>query len=95
MLERDFANYSNMREWVLSFGGQAEVLKPESLRADLLRQAEALLKKIKGLSRCDAFIALRQPLVVVFIETALYRGLEEVNHHRYLVLLHSVINHVL
>lgn len=48
LLERDFASYSNMREWVLSFGGQAEVLAPEELRADLLRQAEAMLKKYQG-----------------------------------------------
>lgn len=48
LLERDFASYSNIREWVLSFGGQAEVLEPEELRADLLRQAEAMLKKYRG-----------------------------------------------
>lgn len=48
LLERDFANYSHMREWVLSFGDRAEVLEPEELRADLLRQAEAVLKKYRG-----------------------------------------------
>lgn len=48
LLERDFASYSNMREWVLSFGGQAEALEPEELRADLLRQAQAMAKKYRG-----------------------------------------------
>ena len=48
LLERDFASYSNMREWVLSFGGRAEVLEPEELRADLLRQAEVMAKKYRG-----------------------------------------------
>lgn len=48
LLERDFASYSNMREWVLSFGGQAEALEPEELRADLLRQAQAMVKKYRG-----------------------------------------------
>lgn len=48
LLERDFASCSNMREWVLSFGGQAEVLEPKDLRTELLRQAEAMLKKYRG-----------------------------------------------
>ena len=48
LLERDFASYSNMREWVLSFGNRAEVLEPGGLRADLKRQAEAMLKKYRG-----------------------------------------------
>ena len=45
LLERDFASYSNMREWVLSFGDRVEVLEPEELRADLRRQAENLLRQ--------------------------------------------------
>lgn len=48
LLERDFASYSNMREWVLSFGDRTEVLEPEELRADLKQQAEAMLKKYRG-----------------------------------------------
>lgn len=48
LLERDFVSYSNMREWMLSFGDRAEVLEPEKLRADLLGRAEALLKKYRG-----------------------------------------------
>lgn len=48
LLERDFTSYSNMREWVLSFGSRAEVLEPGGLRADLKRQAEAMLKKYRG-----------------------------------------------
>lgn len=47
LLERDFASYSNMREWVLSFGARAEVLEPEALRTDLQRQAEAMAKKYR------------------------------------------------
>lgn len=48
LLEREFASYQNMREWVLSFGDQAEVLEPEELREDLRRQAENLLKQYQG-----------------------------------------------
>ena len=48
LLERNFAGYFNMREWVLSFGDRAEVLEPEELRMDLLRQAEAMQKKYQG-----------------------------------------------
>jgi len=44
LFEQDFSSYSNMREWVLSFGGQVEVLEPEQLRADLWRQAEKMMK---------------------------------------------------
>ena len=42
LLERDFVSYDNMREWILSFGDQAEVLEPQTLRKDLRRQAENL-----------------------------------------------------
>lgn len=44
LLEREFVNYSYMREWVLSFGDSAYVLEPEQLRTDLRCQAENLLK---------------------------------------------------
>lgn len=47
LFEWDFASYSNMREWVLSFGSQVEVLEPEQLRADLRQQAEKILDKYK------------------------------------------------
>lgn len=47
LLERDFASYDNLREWVLSFGDQAEVLEPQSLREDLRRQAENLLRRYR------------------------------------------------
>lgn len=45
LLERDFASYKNMLEWILSFGDKTEVLEPEELRADVCRQAENILKK--------------------------------------------------
>lgn len=45
LLERDFASYDNLREWVLSFGDQAEVLEPPQLREDLRQQAENLLRQ--------------------------------------------------
>ena len=42
-LERSFAGYENMRQWVLSFGSRARVLAPEELREDLSRQAREIL----------------------------------------------------
>lgn len=47
LLEQEFTSYSNMREWMLSFGALAEVLEPEELRADLRQQAEAMVKKYR------------------------------------------------
>lgn len=47
LLERDFVSFRNMLEWVLSFGGRAEVLEPEELREELRQQAEAMLKKYR------------------------------------------------
>lgn len=47
LFERDFVSYSNMLEWVLSFGGQAEVLEPRRLREDLRRHAEKMLENYK------------------------------------------------
>lgn len=47
LFEQDFVSYSNMLEWVLSFGGQAEVLEPRRLREDLRRHAERMLEKYK------------------------------------------------
>ena len=44
LFERDFVSFSNLREWVLSFGSQVEVLEPERLRADLRQQAKEMLK---------------------------------------------------
>lgn len=45
LLERRFVSYEAMREWVLSFGDRAEVLKPRVLREDLRRQARHLLDR--------------------------------------------------
>lgn len=45
LFEWDFASYSNMRAWILSFGDQVEVLEPAQLRADLRRQAKNLLAR--------------------------------------------------
>ena len=47
LLERDFASYKNMLEWILSFGDKTEVLEPEELRADVRRQAENILQREK------------------------------------------------
>ena len=44
LLERDFASYDNMREWVFSFGDRVAVLEPQELREDRRRQAEAIWK---------------------------------------------------
>ena len=44
LFERDFSSCSNMREWILSFGGRVEVLEPEQLRADLRQQAKKMLE---------------------------------------------------
>lgn len=45
LLERDFVSYENMREWVLSFGEQVEVLEPEPLRRDVWAQAKRLVER--------------------------------------------------
>lgn len=43
LFEEDFASYSNMREWALSFGDRVEILEPEELIQDRLRQARGIL----------------------------------------------------
>lgn len=45
LLERDFASYAHMREWVFSFGDKVTILSPEALREDRRRQAENILKE--------------------------------------------------
>ena len=47
LLERDFASYTNMRDWVLQFGDKAVVLEPEGLRAEILLQAENILRNYR------------------------------------------------
>lgn len=47
LLERDFASYENMREWVFSFGDQVSILEPAALRDDRLRSAKAILEMDK------------------------------------------------
>jgi len=43
LFERNFASYSNMAGWILSFGDKVEVLEPKELREDIRRQAENIL----------------------------------------------------
>jgi predicted DNA-binding transcriptional regulator YafY len=47
LLERNFAGYENMREWILSFGDKVNVLEPEQLRADVQKQAKNILENYK------------------------------------------------
>ena len=47
LLKRDFASYTNMRDWVLQFGDKAVVLEPEGLRAEILLQAENILRNYR------------------------------------------------
>lgn len=44
LLEREFASYDHMREWVFSFGDRVRILGPACLRADRRRQAERILQ---------------------------------------------------
>ena len=46
-MERDFANYDNMRSWIFSFGDKVTILEPMQLREDRKKQAAAILK-MKG-----------------------------------------------
>lgn len=43
--ERTFSSYDNMLEWVLSFGDKAEVLEPQKLKDDIVKQAKNILNK--------------------------------------------------
>jgi len=45
LLERRFASYENMREWVFSFGDKVSVLAPRQLRDDRKKQAENIIKR--------------------------------------------------
>lgn len=44
LLECDFVSYKNMQEWVFSFGDRVEIIEPEELRYDRIRQAENIIK---------------------------------------------------
>lgn len=43
-LRRDFANPNEMKQWILSFGSQAEVLEPQTLRIELEQEAHKMLQ---------------------------------------------------
>ena len=45
LFERDFTNRQYLLEWLLSFGDQVEVIRPEELRQEIKRQAESMQKK--------------------------------------------------
>lgn len=47
LFERDFVNYGNMRNWILSFGDKVLVIEPKELKEDICRRAENLLKKYR------------------------------------------------
>lgn len=53
LLERDFASYENMREWIFSFGDKVFVLAPKELQDDIKKQAENILKMYA--EKTDAF----------------------------------------
>lgn len=41
--ERDFVSYTNMREWVFSFGDKVLILEPRELLLDRVKQAENII----------------------------------------------------
>ena len=43
LLERDFASYENMRQWIFSFGDKVEILSPSELIDDRIKQAEKII----------------------------------------------------
>ncbi len=45
LLERDFASYENMREWIFSFGDKVQVLEPKALQDDRKKQAENIIRQ--------------------------------------------------
>lgn len=45
LVEQDFSSYTNLREWIFSFGDTVEILEPAQLREDRLRQAQSILSK--------------------------------------------------
>lgn len=45
LFKRNFVNYENMREWVLSFGDKVCVLAPEQLKIDRQNQAKNILQE--------------------------------------------------
>lgn len=47
LFERDFASYENMRSWVMSFGDRVDVLAPQMLAEDRIKQAQKILDRRK------------------------------------------------
>ena len=47
LFEENFASYSNMLQWALSFGDKVEILEPEELIKDRVRQAKSSLEQKK------------------------------------------------
>lgn len=42
LFQRNFSSYDHMRAWILGFGDCVEVMQPQQLREDILRQAQTM-----------------------------------------------------
>jgi predicted DNA-binding transcriptional regulator YafY len=60
VLELSLRSFVEVRRWILSWGGECEVLAPEELKADIRREAAAILKQSAGAAPQSAVAALDQ-----------------------------------
>lgn len=47
IFEWDFQSYEHMKNWILSFGNQVQVLEPQALYNDIILQAKKILERSK------------------------------------------------